>query len=78
MYSSINTLFGLSEVITVCHSTSLLPCCHLLSIYQMVINRHGAIAMTGRVHCGRQVAFFHFCKMLSRSVLDFENLFFVS
>ncbi len=35
-----------------------MPIPHLLVMESMVIHRHGTLAMTGRAHCQRQVAFF--------------------
>ena len=44
--------------ITHCHSTNPVPICHLLVMESIAIHRQGTLAMTGRAHSQRQVAFF--------------------
>ncbi len=64
-------------VITPWHSSNPMPIRHLLVMESMVIHRQGTLAMTGRAHCQRQVAFFSFLHPHDqiRSPLYTTNLF---
>ena len=49
-------------------SSNPMPLCHLLVMETVVIHRQGTIAMTGRAHCQRQVAFLLHTSTAHRSV----------
>ena len=53
-------------VITPWHSSNTMLIPHLLVMESMVIHRQGTVAMTGRAHCQRQVAFFNLSNQANR------------